>query len=198
MNPPVAKRGASVLDWARELVAWAISFRKFSGGGVRLTVTPEGTWITAVSAHTWDHPFRVTVSGLLAEIGAGTVDGEIPFLEEGELRLDGTGPEYEITDEEPPRLNLEALGMDEGRSVIELRVAVDGATGQVEELRVFHEELPRAKALPETTGAQALAILNWKGGQVVRVDQVVHHHLHYYFLAGDTEEDEPEHLFSAV
>lgn len=206
MQPPVAKKGESVLVWANKLVTWALSFRIFAGAGVRLTVTPGGTWINAVSDHVWQHPFRVTVEGTTVRIRPGTVEGKVPFIV-GKSRIDGTDAEGRLVEGGPPVLSISGSPVTDGVTVIRL-VVVANVYADLDldvAIKFFVEMVAATDEAYQNAGYGVipLAILHWSAGSVVRVDQVVHHNLGHAYLEPELDDEgaemeRGEHFFWAV
>lgn len=63
LNDLRVRRGDPIQPAWQRLLKWASGTKLIAGRGVRLTVTPQGTLVTAdVRSRPWDHPWKVAVS----------------------------------------------------------------------------------------------------------------------------------------
>jgi len=208
MIPPdlYAKPGQNILEKWNQLLDWQKRWTLYAGSQVKLTVTPDGTWINVVSRAAWLHPFRVSVSAdLSVRVRHGSIDGDVPRIRmEGEwIRIDGTDMEYRPHPDGQPVLDIGGDALESGRSMVAARVVVndqgemdvtDPAANTV--VHVPDWDSPE-RTVEAGVGYQPLAVLYWQGDRVVQRYPVVHHHLIRYYRPGNG--DRPEaHFFGAV
>jgi hypothetical protein len=90
-----ARKGESITAaWDRLSSAMKNDTLKMvSNTSLRRRVTPHGTVIKYLSPATWDHPFRVSANDEYVQVGPGTVNGLMPYIQDaysGEfVRLNG-------------------------------------------------------------------------------------------------------------
>lgn len=193
--------GEPVMPAWKRLLEWARQFRLFAGRGVRLTRTPNGTYVVAdLKSNPWNHPFKVRLANREATIGFGTVEGLVPRI--GTKTIDGLDASGKET--EPPKLQLTGEPNEDLRSwvVVEVKVAAEGGEidpGDSEAVTIRHvRELG-----PEdpTIGRHPLAMLIWasNGTTILRARQITHFHLsHLYVVDRGAEERPGRHLFWAT
>ena len=183
----MVKPGDPVLPAWRRLLDWAKQFRLYSSNQIRLTRTPQGTYIVAeVSRGSFDHPFRVSVTSGEAFVRPGTV-------EDIYARIGGVG-----ADKTPaPKLPLGKPNA-EGRSWVVVEVTVkDGVIDPEDKGAVVIRHASSLARTREEVGIQPLAMLVWSGSTVSEVHQIVHHSLGHYYVQ-PAEGRGGRHLFFAV
>jgi hypothetical protein len=187
------QRGDAILPAWNKLLNWTKQFRVLAGRGIRLTRTPNGTYIVAdLQASTWDHPFRVMLSGKEVTVGMGTLNNRIPTI--NGVPLDGA--------QAVPRLKLASGPNAELRSWVCLQVRVDRQTGEINTddenaLSIVHKnDIENGLLSDGTAGLHALAMLVWNPDRssVKRLHQVTHFHLQHRWLKG-TDQQPARHLF---
>ncbi|MCB1209197.1 MAG: hypothetical protein KDK97_07720 [Verrucomicrobiales bacterium] len=168
------RKGDPVLPAWNKLLEWAGRFRLFAGRGVRLTRTPNGTFIVAeTKGIPWDHPFKVTVSTTEATVLPGTLNNQMPTIS------------GRLLDEDPvPLLKLVGGPNRELRSWVCLDVRVDAKTGAIDQadkgaVAITHAREPDSREV----GRHPLAMLIWNADRttVRRVHQITHFNLQHRF-----------------
>jgi hypothetical protein len=192
------QRGDAILPAWNKLLNWAKQFRVFAGRGIRLTRTPNGTYIVAdLQASTWDHPFRVSLGGKELTIGMGTLNNRIPTI--NGLPLDGAqaGKAQAV-----PKLKLTSGPNAELRSWVCLQLRVDRQSGEISAddenaVSIVHKsDIENGLPSDGSIGLHALAMLVWNSDRssVKRLHQVTHFHLQHRWLKG-TDPQPARHLF---
>ena len=193
--------GEPVLPAWKRLLDWAKQFRLFAGRGVRLSRTPNGTYVVAdLKANSWNHPFKVRLTEREAAVGFGTVDGIVPRIDGG--TIDGVGEDGRET--EPPKLPITGEPDDDLRSwvVVEMKVAADGDEIDPEDpeavtIRHVRELKPNTAEI----GRHPLAMLIWEanGTTILRARQITHFNLRHLYVVNRGAEERPgRHLFWAT
>lgn len=162
------RQGDPILPAWKRLLAWARQFRLEAGKGIRLTRTPNGTYIVAEPLFTsWDHPFKVTVSDGQARVLPGTLNSEMPLL--GGKALDA---------EPVPALRLTGGPNGDLRSWLCLDVEVE----ENERATITHTRELEHKHV----GRHPLAMLVWNPDRatVRRVHQITHFNLQHRLVKG--------------
>ena len=178
------KKGDPVLPAWNRLLAWAGQFRLFAGRGVRLTRTPNGTFIVVEQKSApWDHPFKVMVGDNEATVLMGTLNNLVPTIAGKPLDA-----------ESPPRLKINGGPNAELRSWICLDVRVDAKTGVINEKGVVIAHAREAES--RESGRHPLAMLVWNTDRatVRRVHQITHFNLQHRFIKGQAGKPS-RHLF---
>jgi len=187
------QRGDAILPAWNKLLNWAKQFRVLAGRGIRLTRTPNGTYIVAeLQASAWDHPFRVMLSGKEVTVGMGTLNNRIPTI--NGVALDGA--------QAVPKLKLTSGPNAELRSWVCLQVRVDRQTGEINTddenpVSIVHKnDIENGLPSDGSIGLHALAMLVWNSDRssVKRLHQVTHFHLQHRWLKG-TDQQPSRHLF---
>ena len=187
------QRGDAILPAWNKLLNWAKQFRVLAGRGIRLTRTPNGTYIVAdLQASTWDHPFRVMLSGKEVTVGMGTLNNRIPTI--NGVALDGA--------QAVPKLKLASGPNAELRSWVCLQVRVDLQSGEINTddenaMSIVHKNnIENGLPSDGIIGLHALAMLVWNPDRssVKRLHQVTHFHLQHRWLKG-TNQQPARHLF---
>ena len=187
------QRGDAILPAWNKLLNWAKQFRVLAGRGIRLTRTPNGTYIVAdLQASTWDHPFRVMLSGKEVTVGMGTLNNRIPTI--NGVALDGA--------QAVPKLKLASGPNAELRSWVCLQVRVDLQSGEINTddenaMSIVHKtDIENGLPSDGIIGLHALAMLVWNPDRssVKRLHQVTHFHLQHRWLKG-TNQQPARHLF---
>ena len=187
------QRGDAILPAWNKLLNWAKQFRVLAGRGIRLTRTPNGTYIVAdLQASTWDHPFRVMLSGKEVTVGTGTLNNRIPTI--NGVPLDGA--------QAVPKLKLASGPNAELRSWVCLQVRVDLQSGEINTddenaMSIVHKtDIENGLPSDGIIGLHALAMLVWNPDRssVKRLHQVTHFHLQHRWLKG-TNQQPARHLF---
>ena len=187
------QRGDAILPAWNKLLNWAKQFRVLAGRGIRLTRTPNGTYIVAdLQASTWDHPFRVMLGGKEVTVGMGTLNNRIPTI--NGVPLDGA--------QAVPRLKLASGPNAELRSWVCLQVRVDRQSGEINTddetaVSIVHKnDIENGLPSDGIIGLHALAMLVWNPDRssVKRLHQVTHFHLQHRWLKG-TNQQPARHLF---
>ncbi len=187
------QRGDAILPAWNKLLNWAKQFRVLAGRGIRLTRTPNGTYIVAdLQASTWDHPFRVMLSGKEVTVGTGTLNNRIPTI--NGVPLDGA--------QAVPKLKLASGPNAELRSWVCLQVRVDLQSGEINTddenaMSIVHKNnIENGLPSDGIIGLHALAMLVWNPDRssVKRLHQVTHFHLQHRWLKG-TNQQPARHLF---
>jgi len=187
------QRGDAILPAWNKLLNWAKQFRVFAGRGIRLTRTPNGTYVVAdLQASTWDHPFRVTLGSKELTIGMGTLNNRIPTI--NGVALDGA--------QAVPKLKLASGPNAALRSWVCLQVRVDRQSGEINTddenaVSIVHRnDIENDLPSDGTVGMHALAMLVWNPDRssVKRLHQVTHFHLQHRRLKG-TDQQLARHLF---
>jgi hypothetical protein len=181
------RKGDPVLPAWNKLLEWAKQFRLFAGRGVRLTRTPNGTFIVAEQRGTpWDHPFKVMVSATEATVLLGTLNNVVPVI--AGKRLD---------EESAPMLKLLGGPNRDMRSWICLDVRVDAKTGAIDRenpkaVIITHAREPESLEL----GRHALAMLIWNPDRATirRAHQITHFNLQHRFIKAQAGKPS-RHLF---
>jgi hypothetical protein len=173
------RKGDPILPAWKRLLAWAKQFRLEAGKGIRLTRTPNGTYIIAEPPPlSWEHPFKAAVSDDLARLLPGTLNQQIPVVQG--RPLDG---------DPAPALRLREGPNGDLRSWITLEAEVNGESGLTDPgasnaIRIVHSrEAPSSAGL---IGRHALAMLVWSADRasVQRVHQITHFNLQHRFARG--------------
>ena len=173
------KPGEPVLPAWERLLEWAKQFRVISGQGIRLTRTPQGTYVVAdIRGSSWGHPFRVSLGSSEATISTGTVEDLVPKI--GKIALDA---------EQAPTLKITGKPNKDGVSWVILGVSADGKTAEIKHANTLERT-------DELIGVQALAMLRWSGDAPTQSFQIVHHNLGHHYVAA-TETRGSRHLFWA-
>ena len=183
----MVKPGDPVMPAWKRLLDWAKQFRLYSSNQIRLTRTPQGTYIVAeVAGAAFDHPFRVAVTSGGVIVRPGTVEDIYP-------RIGGAG----IDKTPAPQLQLGKPNA-EGRSWVALEVTTkDGAIDPKDKSAVVIRHASSLARTREEVGIQPLAMLVWSGSTVSEVHQIVHHSLGHYYVK-PSEGRGGRHLFYAV
>ncbi len=187
------QRGDAILPAWNKLLNWAKQFRVLAGRGIRLTRTPNGTYIVAeLQASAWDHPFRVMLSGKEVTVGMGTLNNRIPTI--NGVALDGA--------QAVPKLKLTGVPNAELRSWVCLQVRVDRHSGEINTddenaVSIVHKnDIENGLPSDGSIGLHALAMLVWNPDRssVKRLHQVTHFHLQHRWLKG-IDQQPARHLF---
>lgn len=193
--------GEPVMPAWQRLLEWAKQFRLFAGRGVRLTRTPNGTYVVAdLKANPWNHPFKVRLAEREATVGFGTVEGIVPRI--GSKTIDGLDASGKET--EPPKLPIAGEPNDDLRSwvVVEVKVAPDGEEIDPEDSEaVTIRHVRELKPDDPRVGRHPLAMLIWasNGTTILRARQITHFNLsHLYVVDRGAEERPGRHLFWAT
>jgi hypothetical protein len=150
--------------WLR-LLEWAKQFRVITSEGIRLTRTPQGTYVVAdVRGSSWGHPFKVSLGSGEATISTGTVEDVVPKI--GKVALDA---------ETPPTLKITGKPNKDGVSWVVLEVSYDSKTATVKHVNTLERT-------DELIGVQSLAMLRWSGDAPTQAFQVVHHNLGHHYV----------------
>ena len=192
------QRGDAILPAWNKLLNWAKQFRVFAGRGIRLTRTPNGTYVVAdLQASAWDHPFRVTLGSKELTVGIGTLNNRIPTI--NGVPLDGAqaGKAHAA-----PKLKLTSGPNAELRSWVCLQVRVDRQTGEINAddenaVTIIHRnDIENSLPSDGSIGLHALAMLVWNSDRssVRRLHQVTHFNLQHRWLKGSNEQP-ARHLF---
>lgn len=181
------RKGDPVLPAWNNLLDWAKQFRLFAGRGVRLTRTPNGTFIVAEQQSTpWDHPFKVTVSATEATVLLGTLNNQVPMI--SGKRLD---------EEVAPQLKLAGGPNRDRRSWVCLDLRVDVKTGAIDPDDPKSVVLTHARE-PESSefGRHPLAMILWDVDRstIRRVHQITHFNLQHRFIKAQAGKPS-RHLF---
>jgi len=173
------KPGDPVTPAWKRLLEWAKRFRVIQTNGIRLTVTPQGTYVVAdVRGSSWGHPFKVSLGSSEATISTGVVEDVVPEI--GKVALDA---------ETPPTLRITGKPNKDGVSWVVLEVSADSKTATVKHTNTLERT-------DEQIGVQPLAMLRWSGDAPTQTFQIVHHNLGHAFIAA-TETRGSRHLFWA-
>lgn len=192
------QRGDAILPAWNKLLNWAKQFRVFAGRGIRLTRTPNGTYVVAEpQASAWDHPFRVTLGGKELTVGIGTLNNRIPTI--NGVPLDGAqaGKAHAT-----PKLKLTSGPNAELRSWVCLQLRVDRQTGEINAddenavIIIHRNDIENSLPSDGSIGLHALAMLVWNSDRssVRRLHQVTHFNLQHRWLKG-TSQQPARHLF---
>lgn len=195
LNDLRVRRGDPIQPAWQRLLKWAAGTKLIAGRGVRLSVTPQGTLVTAdVRNRPWDHPWKVAVSDKTASIRPGLLNNLMPTIKG--VALDGKDAKA------PPTLKIAGGPDEELRSWVMLQVTMD-ADGRIppkakDAITLIHVNQLEPE-LPVTTGLQPLALLQWdESGSVKSVFQIAHHNLNHRFLPGIASRGPGRHFFWAV
>jgi len=181
------RKGDPVLPAWNKLLQWAKQFRLLAGRGVRLTRTPNGTFIVAEQRGTpWEHPFKVNISALEATVLLGTLNNLVPTMAGKRL------------DEEPtPRLKLVGGPNRDRRSWICLDVRVDTKADAIDPndpnaVTITHVREPESREV----GRHPLAMVLWNADRTTirLVHQITHFNLQHRFLKAQAGQPS-RHLF---
>jgi len=183
----MVKPGDPVMPAWRRLLDWAKQFRLYSSNEIRLTRTPQGTYIVAEpSGVSFIHPFRVSITSSQVIIRPGAVEDIYPRI--GGVAIDA---------KPAPQLQLGKPNA-EGRSWVALEVTTkDGVIDPEDKGAVVIRHVSSLARTREEVGIQPLAMLVWSGSTVSEVHQIVHHSLGHYYVR-PTEGRGGRHLFFAV
>lgn len=188
------RRGDPIEPFVKRLLTeLPILLRYFTGRGVRFSRTPDGIIVTAdVRSKSWNHPFRVSVSGNLATVGAGVVNNLVPQIKRvGIDGLDFSGKTVPL-----PSLKLTERPNSELRSWICVQVRVDMKSGTMSDADLDALTIVHARTLDQAAqeggfpdsgsglGLQPLAMLVWSQDRqtVAQVFQITHHNLQHRFV----------------
>lgn len=195
-----AVAGQAILPVWRALLRYIDKTGIIRGPGVRMQVTPHGTYVWADSDwQPWSHPFEVSTSAGRAVIAPGTVAGLSPFI--GEVNI--SGEDEEGNPVKPPKLDL--APQESGFSYVGIEVIPDKTTSTVSDSDpgafqiVERAEIPQGNTVGDST-FYPLARLEWsEKGRIKKVFQIVHHNLNYLWLQGSPLNGTPErHIFWAA
>lgn len=187
--------------WER-MLAWARQKDVIvSSPGARIKEGIYGTRIILESRESWNHPFRVSLRGMLVDIGTGYVDAQMPTI--GGIGLDGSTAEGDQGDAPTLDLSEEKAGSD-GRSMVCIAMSWDvsaqaARVGEDDWLSVLHvSDLDQARVDSGPVLAyMPLAIIYWQEGKPAYARQLVTHNLQHVWLKG-VGLGAGKHFFTAI
>ena len=193
--------GEPVMPAWQRLLEWAKQFRLFTGRGVRLLRTPNGTYVVAdLRSNPWNHPFKVRLAEREATVGFGTVEGVVPRI--GGRTIDGL--DEDGNEAEAPRLRLAGEPNEDLRSwvVVEVKVAPEGGEIDPEDAEaVTIRHVRELKPEDAKVGRHPLAMLIWASNRttILRARQITHFNLsHLHVVDRGAGERPGRHLFWAT
>lgn len=168
------------------------------GTGMRLHQGPDGTTVIAEpSGKSFTPHFKVSLSGMEASVGLGTVNGDVPTIQG--IGLDGVNSSGATVT--VPRVKLTTPD-DLLRSWIVLQVKIDLATGLIVEepdaITLIHTNDRRSNIDP-ALGWQPVALLTWADRRTPRrAHQIVMKDLNHVWREPAAQGRQGRHFFGSV
>lgn len=203
-------KGQPVIEWWREVFAWARSLPVVLGPNVRARQSPFGLDVTIKTDNPVSIFFEVGINGATVSVTPGRLDGLVPYIYDGGsewISLDGYTPEGDRVGRYPVIDLEDARPGENGRTAIVLAVDLgesrelpteEELAANPDRLVVGHRSDISLEAYIEADRVgrpfHVLALLYWVGDRVDRVGQVA---MHNKTLISDTDGESERYWFAA-
>lgn len=157
-----------------------------SGVGTRLTVTMQGTAVSAEpGGQTFAHPFRPALSGSHVTLSLGTVEGRVPTING-----------VPLSNSSPPRLQLDAAKANtngESWVCVEVHPSADGQLAPESKVEIVHTS--EIRSIDPLLGRGELCMILWRDRRPFKALPIAMFNLRYERVMPPPGAGTVRHLF---